>query len=123
MTIFGYTLPEIQKALIALAGLIIAGAAMFLTLDPSFQAGVEVLIIALIGVVSVFSLPNPSPDQVNKALGAFVTAFVAVLQFYHTVPSSTVTKILAIVYAFAVVYCIWRKSNAIKHASHQRSLI
>lgn len=111
MTIFGYTLAEVQKFLIALAGLIIAGVAMFITLDPSFQAAVETLLIALIGVVSVFAVPNPTQDDVYKALSAFVSAAIAVIQFYHTVPSSTTTKVIALVYAFAVVYVIWRKSN------------
>lgn len=111
MTIFGYSLEEIQKSLVALVAFIIAGVALFVTLAPGFQEAVEVLLIALIGVVSVFSLPHPTVDSVNKALGAFISAAITVIQFYHTIPSSTTTKVIALVYAFAVVYVIWRTRN------------
>lgn len=126
MTIFGHTLPEVQKFLIAVAALLIAGVAMFVTLDPGFQAGVETLIVAVIGAIAVFGLPNPNPDEVNKALAALATSLISVIQFYHTVPSATGTKVLALVFAFATTYCIWRKSNAPVSRSlnaGQRSLI
>jgi hypothetical protein len=112
MTILGHTLPEVQKFLIALLGLIIAGVALFVGLDPGFQAGVETLIIAVIGVVAVFALPNPTGDAVYKALAALATSLLAVLEFYATIPSSTTTKVLALLYAFAVTYAVWRKTNA-----------
>lgn len=112
MTIFGYTLPEIQKFLIALVGLVIAGVALFVGFDPGFQPAVEVLVTGLIGAIAVFALPNPSADAVYKALAAFATALLTVVEFYQHIPSSTATKVLALLYAFALTYVIWRKGNS-----------
>jgi hypothetical protein len=122
MTIFGYALPEIQKFLLAVAALVIAGAAMLITLDPGFQAAVETLIIAVIGAVAIFAVPNPSTADVNKGLAALTSALVAVIQFYHSVPSSTTTKVIALCYAFATAYVIWRTRNHNVVNSGQRSL-
>lgn len=123
MTIFGYTLPEVQKFLLALAALAIAGAAMFLTLDPGFQAGVETLIIGFIGAVAVFSIPNPDQEAVYKALSGLAGSLITVIQFYHAVPSGIGTKVVALCYAFAVAYCIWRKTNAERHKVGQQRLM
>lgn len=111
MTIFGHTLPEVQKSLIAVAALLIAAVALVFPLHAGFQEAVETLIIAAIGLAGVFAIPNPSPDDVYKAFSAFVGAAMAIVEFYQTIPTATGTKILALAYAIAVVYCIWRVSN------------
>jgi hypothetical protein len=124
MTVFGYTLPEIQKFLLALAALVIAGLALFIGFDPAFQPAVETLIVGFIGAVAVFSLPNPTADAVYKALAALAASLLTVVEFYHKFDPSTSTKVLALLYAFAVTYVIWRKGNApaIQNAD-QRSLL
>jgi len=111
MTIFGYTLPEIRKFLIATVGFLIAAAALVVFIAPGFQEAVETLIIAAIGAIGVFALPNPSEEQVYKALSALVGGLLAVVQFYHTIPSGLAVKIGALVYAFAIAYVVWRTSN------------
>lgn len=111
MKIGKYTLPEVAKFLVALAALVIAAVAMFVTLDPNFQPAVETLIYAVLGVVGVFALPHPTQDQVYKALSALAGALLAVIQFYHTIPSSTTTKVIALCFAFAVAYAVWRTPN------------
>lgn len=112
MITFGHTLAEVQKFLVALIAFIIAGVGLFVTLDPGFQEGVETLIFAAIGVAAVFSIPHPTQDQVYKAFSALVTAGISVIQFYHTVPSSTTSKVIALAFAAAAVYAIWRTPNA-----------
>lgn len=112
MLIFGHTLAEVRKFLIALLAFIIAGVGLFLTINPDFQQAVETLIFAAIGVAAVFSIPHPTQEEVYKAFSAFVTAGIAVIQFYHTIPSSTTSKIIALVYAGVAVYAVWRVPNA-----------
>jgi hypothetical protein len=88
--IFGYSIAECKKALVA--GLyVIFAAVMLIGFAP--PVGFESAVLAIVGplgaVVLVFEAKNHTPDDVQKALEALKAAVFSAIAYYVTIPNST----------------------------------
>lgn len=111
--IFGYTLAEAQKAVMAFIGLCTAVAALYITnIDPSFWTAVTVMAGAVFGVIGVFMEKNFTADSLSKAVVALIGAAVSVVAFFIEVDPDTTGRLIAIAIAAITVYAVWRRENA-----------
>jgi len=107
------------KALMALLIFAFAAVALFwggdifgFHINADFESKVLTLIPLLVAVVAVLHAKNATPDAVDKAVWQFGLGVISVIQFWHEIPSGTVIKLSAAVYALVIAgYAVWRVPN------------
>lgn len=88
--IFGYSLPETRKTVVA--GLyLIFSVVMLAGFVPhvGFQEAVLAVVGPLYSVIGVFLAKNHDPADLQKALEALKAAFMTAISFYVAVPEAT----------------------------------
>lgn len=113
MTIFGHTLAECQKAVVAFIGLCAAVAGLYISnIDPGFWLALTILAGAIFGVVGVFAEKNLTPDHLAKAVIALIGAVISVVSFWVTINPSLEGRLISIAIAAITVFAVWRRENA-----------
>jgi len=109
--IFGYTLDQAQKAVIAFVGFALLLVAYFVAFEPGTEAAVTAVIVYGFGVARVFMAKNHTVDDLQKAVEALATSVVGLVGLYVTVDPSVLETVLAAVANAAVVYGVYRVAN------------
>jgi uncharacterized membrane protein len=110
--IFGHTIAECQKAVLAFIGLCAAVASLYISnIDPGFWAAVTILAGAIFGVIGVFLEKNLTADHLAKAVVALIGATISVVTFFITVAPDTGGRLIAIALAAITVFAVWRREN------------
>lgn len=105
-------LSEYSKAIVAIIGLVGYVLLTFITFDPTLIQAVQLLVPAAVLVVVTWGSKNHTPDDLNKAMMAFVSAAITVVSYFHTVPADTANKIGMAVGALVIVLGIYQKRNS-----------
>lgn len=108
--IFGYTLDESRKAVLAFAAFAAAIAALFITYDPSINEAAVTVVSAIFGVIGVFLAPY-SPENLSKAVTQLQTSLVALVSFWVTIDPSLEVKIGTAVAAALSAYAVFKIRN------------
>lgn len=111
MTLFGYPIGEIQKAIVAAIFFIGYGVSLFVFVDPGLIIAIAALVPPLVGVYKVFAKANHSAGQLNKALEQLQAAATTVAIYFVAVPASTQNKITMAVGAGVSVIAVWWRAN------------
>lgn len=109
--IFGYTLEQTKKFLLALALFIGTGAAYVLHYDPNFAQALQVLVGTGFSVVGVFTAPQFSEADFSKAITAAIGAMFGVYKFFGQVDADTELQILTWIGTGVSVFSIWWIGN------------
>jgi hypothetical protein len=115
--IFGYTLEEARKAVVAFVFLILSAFALFVVFpadikDVSFTDAVIALTGSVFGTVGVFMDKNVTADDLSKAVTQLQGSALAVVGYFTVVPVGTVEKISLFAGAILSVYLVFRTPNA-----------
>ncbi len=121
--IFGHTLAECQKTVMAFIGLCAAIASLYISnIDPAFWAAVTILAGAVFGVIGVFMEKQLTADHLAKAVVALIGATISVVVFFIQVNPGTEGRIISIAIAAITVFAVWRKENFIPPAEREARL-
>ena len=113
--IFGYSLSEAKKTVIAAITFGGAIALLFITYNPGINESAITLAGALFGVLGVFMAPQFSVEDLSKALVALQGAAIAMANFWVTVSPSLTVKITTAVGAIIALVAIYVANNSKKH--------
>lgn len=108
--IFGYTLEEARKAVIAFITFGAAIAALFIAYDPGINEALITLVGAVAGVVGVFMSPYNAED-LSKAVSQLQGAALSLVGFWVTVDPSLEVKIGTAVAAALSAYAVFKVRN------------
>lgn len=111
--IFGYSLAESRKAVIAAIYFVFA-VIMLAGFVPAvgFEEAVLALVGPLYGVIGVFLAKNHSADDLQKALEALKAAALSAVSFYVAVPDSTgATITMLITGAVMAIGVYWARNE------------
>jgi drug/metabolite transporter superfamily protein YnfA len=114
--IFGRSIPEARKAVVAMLSL--AGAILALVLsnyDPSFTEACIALAGAVFAVAGVFMAKNHTEQDLSKAVSQLQGAALTVVGYFVTVQPSTAQKITIIGGAIVSVIGVWWVKNDIPY--------
>ena len=108
---FGNTLAETQKAVLALlvSGLTLLG--FFVVFDPGFNEAAVAVTVGAFNVLGVFLAKNHTPDDVQKSVSALAASTLGLVGFFVTVDANTTETVLGIVAALVNVYAVYRVRN------------
>jgi hypothetical protein len=109
--IFGYTVDQARKAVIAFIGGLILLVAMFVTFPIGFDEALGVVLAQGFAVLGVFLAKNHTPDDLTKALQQLAGGVVALVALFETVDPNTLETIIAIVGEFGLFYAVFHASN------------
>lgn len=113
--IFGYTLAEAKKAVIAFITFGGAVLAMFIAYDPGINEAAITLAGAIFGVVGVFLTPQFSIEDLSKAVAALQGAAIGLGNFFLVIEPSTEVQITSVVGAAIALFAIYRANNEKRH--------
>lgn len=125
MKLFGYTLPELSAAIIAVIYFAFA-IVMLLVIPPAgFENAVLAVVPALFAVVTVFGATEHSPGDMQKALEALKAALFSAVSFYVAMPASigqAMTMLITGVVMALGVY--WSRKGEVSATSslHEKNL-
>lgn len=109
--IFGYTLDEAKKAVIAAIAFTGAIVALFVAYDPGVNEAAISIAGALIGIIGVFQAPQFSIEDFSKYLEALKGALIAMANFWFVIEPSLTVKITTAVGAIIALVAIRRARN------------
>ena len=109
---FHYSLAQLKVALIQLVATVVLVVGFFVTLNRGTTAAWQALVVAVFGVIGVFTAKNFTADSFNKSLTSLLTSVVGVINLYATVPTSTVQKIETLIPALIVPLLVLIFKNA-----------
>jgi hypothetical protein len=113
--IFGYTLAEAKKTVIAVITFGAAVAAMFIAYNPGINEAAITLAGAIFGVIGVFLSPQFSIEDLSKAVAALQGALIALGNFFFVIHPSTVVQITTVVGSAIALYALYRANNEKNH--------
>jgi hypothetical protein len=112
--IFGYTLAESKKFVIAGIAFVGSIVALFVAYEPGVNEAAISIAGSLFGLVGVFMAPQFSIEDFSKYLEAFKGACIAMANFWFVVNPSLTVKITTAVGAIIALV-------AIKYANNEKS--
>jgi hypothetical protein len=113
--IFGYSLAESKKFVIAAITFIGAIVAMFVAYNPGINESAITLAGAVFGVAGVFMAPQFSVEDLSKSLVALQGAAIAMANFWVTVSPSVTVKITTAVGAIVALIALYVANNEKPH--------
>lgn len=113
--IFGYSLAEAKKTVIAFIVFGGAVAAMFIAYNPGINEAAITLASAIFGVIGVFLQPQFSIEDLSKAVTALQGAAIGLGNFFLVIEPSTTVQITSVVGAAIALYAIYRANNEKAH--------
>jgi FtsH-binding integral membrane protein len=116
--IFGKSIPEARKTVVAMLSL--GGAILALVLsdyDPSFTGACIALAGGVFAVLGVFLAKNHTEKDLSKAVAQLQGAALTVVGYFATVNPGTVQKITVLAGAAVSVVGVWWVKNDIPYTS------
>jgi hypothetical protein len=113
--IFGYTLAESKKAVLAF--ILFGGsiAALFVAYNPEVNQVAISIAGAVFGIIGVFASPQFSIEDLSKWVTALQGAVIAMANFWVAVSPSLTVKITTAVGAAIGLYALYRANNEKPH--------
>lgn len=110
--IFGKSIPEARKTVVAIISLIGAVVAIFFTgYDPNFTQACVALAGALFAVAGVFMAKNHTEKDLSKAVSQLQGAALTVVGYFVTVQPDTAHQIAILSGAVVSVFAVFWISN------------
>lgn len=110
--LFGYSIDQVQKAVVAAVGAILLIVGFCVAFEPGTEAALTAIIVYGFGVARVAMAKNHTVDDLQKAVEQLATAIVGMVGLYFTVDPSVLEIVLAVIANVAVVYAVFRVPNA-----------
>lgn len=95
--IFGYTLGQVRKMVIALVGTVLLLGGYFIVFEPGTRDAVIAIVIYGFGVVRVFLAKDVTVDEQQKAVEQLATSVIGLVGLYVTIQPSVLELVLAVV--------------------------
>lgn len=111
LSIFGHTLAETKKTVIALLVLLASAVALFVVYDPGIKTALIVLVGNGFAVVGVFAAPKFSVEDLSKTLGQLSGSVFTLLAFWIKVNPSLPVTIASVIALVPVGYAVWKAQN------------
>ncbi len=109
--IFGWSVEQTLKFLVALVTLVLAIVGLFVALKPGFDEAVVVLAGEIVGTAGVFMAKNITEDDVSKALAKLQGSIITVVGFFVVLDPTDVEKATVIGGALASVIAVYFVQN------------
>lgn len=109
--IFGYTLAEAQKAVVALVVAAVTLTGYFVVFDPGFNEAAVAATVAVFNVLGVFLATNHTAADAQKAVSALAASALGLVGFFTTVDPGTTEITLGVLAALANVYAVYKARN------------
>lgn len=109
--IFGYTLPEVRKAVISFAIFALSTLAFVVVYDPGIKDAIIVVLGNGFAVAAVFLAPKVSVEDLTKTVGQLVGSVQSLLTFFVVIDPSVWVVIGSIVSLIPVGYAIFKTKN------------
>lgn len=110
--IFGYTVDQVKKAVVAAVGAAILLAAFFIVFPVGFETAAMAVITQVFGVVGVFLAKNHTVDDVSKAIQQLTASVLALLVLFIQLDPNTVQTAIAIVGELVLAVSVFLAKNA-----------
>jgi len=109
--IFGYTLGEAQKFVVAFIFFAATLAGFFIAFDPATTPALVAVSGAIFALAGVFLNKQHTVDDMSKALSQLQGTLISLVGIYVTVDPALITKIGMAVAAVIGVYAVYKREN------------
>lgn len=109
--IFGHSIAESRKAVVAFAIFVLSSLALFVAYDPGIKDAIVVLIGNGFAVVAVFTAPKFSIDDLTKMLGQLVGSVQSLLTFFVVIDPNVWVVVGGVISLIPIGYAVWRTGN------------